>query len=108
MKGAHARRRLAAQLGLIGVSTGVVDSVDCIQDDPVRRVGVTLHRHDDAIVSELQQLGFSLRRTPRSQRFRASGYDQARIAEQPIKRKVRSAGGFGGQANCARDAGGDD
>lgn len=101
-------REIAPKLGSIRVATGVVDGVDRIEDDPVGGVGMTLNRHDDAVVPELQQFGFLLRRTPRSQRLRAPRNAQARIVKQSIERKSRSSRNFGVQTDGARNLGGDD
>ena len=102
------RREIAPKLGSIRVATGVVDGVDRIQDDPVGGVGMTLNRHDDAVVSQLQKFGFLVRRAPCSQRLRATRNGQARLVKQSIEGKSRSSRNLGVQTNGARNLGGDD
>jgi len=97
------RREIAPKLCSIRVATAVVDGVDRIQDDPVGGVGMTLNRHDDAVVSQLQKFGFLVRRAPRSQRLRAPRDGQARVVKQSIERKSRSSRNFGVQTNGPRN-----
>ena len=91
VKAGEGRRWIAPKLGSIRVATGVVDGVDRIQDDPVGGVGMTLNRHDDAVVSQLQKFGFLVRRAPCSQRLRAARNGQARLVKQSIEGKSRSS-----------------
>jgi hypothetical protein len=64
VKAADRCRWFSPKFGSIRVATSVVDGVDYIQDDPVGSVGMTLNCHDDAVVSELQEFGFLVRRAP--------------------------------------------
>ena len=100
---ADRRRWISPKLGSIRVATGVVYSVDCIQNDPVGGVGMTLNRHDDAVVSQFQQFGFFLRHAPRPQRLRAPRDGQARVVKQSIEGKSRSFRNFRVQTNGARN-----
>jgi hypothetical protein len=103
VKAADRRPRISPKFGSIRVATGVVDSVDYIQDDPVGSVGMPLNRRDDAVVSELQEFGFLVRRTPRSQRLGAPRDRQARVVKQSIEGKSGSSRNFRVQTNGARN-----
>ncbi len=108
VKVADRRRWISPKLRSIRVASRVIDGVDCIQDDPVGGVGMTLNRHDDAVVSQFQQFGFLVRRAPRSQRLRAPRDGQARVVKQSIERKSRSSRNLGVQTDGARNLSGDD
>ena len=108
VNGVDRRREIAPKLGSIRVAAGVVDGVDRIQDDPVGGVGMTLNRHDYAVVPQLQKFSFLVRRTPRSQRLRAARDGQARVVKQSIEGKSRSSRDLCVQTNGARNLSGDD
>jgi hypothetical protein len=102
------RGEIAADLGLIGVTTRVVDRFDNVEQPAAGVIRLAIDFHNDGIVSEPEQCRLFPGGRTRAQRLDAPRDGKPRLVEPSIEREARRRRRRQRQADAACNLGGDD